>query len=118
MFPLPFTVGLHSYSDGPDDGYGNHTRVFTPPLDEPGVEYRVAGWADLFLPSATEKSGNMNRVISFLQLFAPKDFPATAYDRIDLDGEQWEVLGEPNRYSNGPFWDPGMSVWNLQKVTG
>jgi hypothetical protein len=43
-FPTPFTVGLHNYSQGTDDGYGNPLPVFTPPRDEPGTEYAVCGW--------------------------------------------------------------------------
>lgn len=120
-FPLAYTVGLHTYSGGADDGYGNPVPVFTPAKGQPGVLHKVVGWVDLFLPSAFEKSGNMNRVISYLQLFAPDSFPATAYDLIDLDGDpanQWQVLGEPNDYTHGPWWSPGCKVWNLIQVTG
>ncbi|WP_094359915.1 hypothetical protein [Mycobacterium marinum] len=121
FYPTPHVVGLHVYSDGADDGYGNATPVFTPAKDQAGTEYPVVGWIDLFLPSAAEKTGNMDRTISFLQLFAPASFPATAYDLIDLNGDptdQWEVVGEPNDYSNGPWWNPGVKMWQLRQVTG
>ncbi|MCV7009485.1 hypothetical protein [Mycobacterium gordonae] len=120
-YPTPHTVGLHTYSGGGDDGYGNPVPVFTPAKASPGVLYKVVGWVDLFLPSAMERNENMKRVISYLQLFAPDTFPATAYDLIDLNGDptnQWEVLGEANDYTHGPWWTPGCKVWNLRQVTG
>ena len=117
-FPLLRTVQVHSYSPGDDDGYGNPTRVYNPPLDEPGSTYRVAGWADLPLPGRAEETGNKDRVISIIQLLAPDDFPAGPYDLIDIDGEQWEVDGEANRYSRGLWWNPGLSMWMLKKVAG
>lgn len=120
-FPLAFTVGLHTYSAGTGDSHGNPVPVFTPDKDEAGVLYKVVGWVDLFLPSAMERNENMTRVISYLQLFAPDTFPATAYDLIDLNGDptnQWEVLGEANDYTHGPWWTPGCKVWNLRQVTG
>ncbi len=118
-FPLTFTVGLHRYSPGPDDGYGNPSRVYTPPLDQPGTQYKVIGWNDL--PRGGEESGNKDRVISSVQLFTPDTFPATAYDVIDLDGDptnQWSIVGESNAYNNGPWWNPHTLVFQLSQVTG
>jgi hypothetical protein len=117
-FPTPFTVGLHNYSQGADDGYGNTLPVFTPAKDQPGVEYPVCGW---WLPTSVEESGNKRRVITTLVLAAPKSFPANPYDLVDVPadgGTQYEVIGEAEDYNQGPWWQPGVVVWNLQDVSG
>jgi hypothetical protein len=45
-FPALFTVGLHTYSAGADDGYGNPTPVFTPAKEsDPGTAYKVFWFA-------------------------------------------------------------------------
>ena len=53
------------------------------------------------------------------QLAVPPDFPATAYDLVDIPGDgQYEVDGEPEDYCHGPFgFRPGLVV-NLRKVSG
>ncbi len=118
-FPAPFTVGLHSFYQGTDDGYGNPTAPnYDPPLDQPGTEYKVLGWADLFLPSAAEVTGNRERVIEFKQLFAPASFPAGPYDRIDIEDGQYEVVGQPTDHMHGPWWNPNIKMYEIQRVTG
>lgn len=118
MFPTRFTVGLHRYSRGPDDGYGNPSRVYTPPLDQPGTEYKVCGWADLFLPGSAEQYGNKDRVTENKQLFAPTSFPASPYDYVDCEGEQYEVIGLAADHTHGPWWNPGLKMVQLQKNSG
>jgi hypothetical protein len=108
-FPTPFTVGLHNYSQGADDGYGNTLPVFTPAKDQPGVEYPVCGW---WLPTSVEESGNKRRVITTLVSIArrarrvhprlrqhsrslrnssgPTDFP----DPDISDMERWQFQGD------------------------
>lgn len=115
-FPTPFTVGVHTYSAGSDDGYGNPVPVYTPARDQPGTEYAVCGWVTSAPP--VEERGGQDRVIIDLQLFAPATFPATAYDLVDVEDTQFEVIGEAEDYNNGPWWMPGVAVWNLRNVTG
>jgi hypothetical protein len=109
-----FSVGLHSYSAGMDDGYGNLTFAYMPPLNQPGTAYDVFGWANAG-PGIEADRGR--RVITSLQLFAPDSFPATAYDVIDIGDEQYSVIGEGENYGNNPWWQPGLKVWNLREVS-
>lgn len=118
-FPLAFTVGLHKFSQGEDDGYGNPVApIYTPPLDEPGTQYKVVGWADLFRPSQAEITGNRERVVDYKQLFAPLSFPGGPYDRIDIADGQYEVVGMPADHAHGPWWSPGLQMYEIQRVTG
>lgn len=109
-------VGLHSYSPGADDGYGNPLPTYDPPKDQPGTSYNVLGWVTSAPP--VESRGGEDRVIIDLQLFAPTSFPANAYDIVDAGGTQYEVIGSGEDYTSGPWWNPGMVVWNLRNVTG
>lgn len=119
VFPLNFTVGLHKFYKGADDGYGNPAGpLYDPPLDQPGIPYKVAGWADLFLPSAAEVTTAGERVIEFKQMFAPSDFPGTAYDRVDMEGDIYEIVGMETDHQHGPWWNPGLTMYEVQKVTG
>jgi len=113
-FPCMFEVGLHTCTEGLVlDDYGVLGAVFTPDRGEPGARYLVYGAAPA---GSTEK--HEDRVIVDKELFVPPGFPATAYDLIDLPDGQYQVIGQPADYGDGPFgFQPG-SVLHLKKVTG
>lgn len=117
-FPLNFTVGLHVFSQGEDDGYGNKTApIFTPDLDQPGIPYKVFGWSDTQSKVDTsEIVENRRRVTEEKQLLAPEAFPGKPYDRIDLDDGQYEVVGFSLENNHGPWWNPRMRAYALQRV--
>ncbi|WNG95286.1 hypothetical protein [Mycobacterium sp. ITM-2016-00318] len=114
MFPQLLEVGLHTYSAGPVNGYGSETAVYTPPKDSPGTAAKVYGWsvASSFEPRPDDL------VVTDVDLFAPADFPAGAYDVIDLPDGQYEVIGQSQDYNHGPFrFTPGVLV-HLRRVAG
>jgi len=115
-FPLRFTVGLHTYSEGTADGYNESAAVYTPVKTVAGTSYRVYGWST---PTSTEpKLAGHDRVIVDVELLVPPGFPAGPHDLIDLPDGQYEVLGQPEDYNNGPFgFTPGLVV-NLRRTTG
>jgi hypothetical protein len=114
MFPQLFEVGVHIYSAGPTNGYGSETAVYTPPKDSPGTAAKVYGWS---VASSTEPRPE-DLVVTDVDLFAPADFPAAAYDVIDLPEGQYEVIGTPQDYTHGPFGSAlGIRV-KLRRVGG
>jgi hypothetical protein len=118
MFPLRFTVGIHSADTGAGDDYNPSTStvVYTPPKDQPGVEARVYGWAPV--SSEEPKVVGHDRVIVEMELLVPPGFIVAPQDLIDLDDGQYEVVGWPEDYTKGPFaFMPGKVV-NLRKVEG
>jgi hypothetical protein len=119
-FPALFTVGLHTYSAGADDGYGNPTPVFTPAKEDPGTAYKVFWFAvkASTTPYLMESTGNEDQVFSDAQLCAPRDFPATPYALIDIGDTQYQVLGAADDFNSGPWWVPGMVIWNLRSYAG
>jgi hypothetical protein len=115
MFPLRYEVGLHAYSTG-GDGYSS-AAVYTPPRDSPGIAEKVYGWS---VPSSTEPhgAGRDNLVVTDVELLAPPDFPVGPYDLVDLPDGQYEVIGQPQDYTHGPFaYTPGVVV-KLRRVEG
>lgn len=118
--PLTFTIGLHRFYQGADDGYGNPIAPnFDPPIDQPGTVYKVLGWSGLTSAvSAGEIVAERHRVTEERELYAPDAIGINPYDRVDLDDGQYEVVGFPTDHTRGPWWNPRMKTYALQKVLG
>jgi hypothetical protein len=117
-FPELWTVGLHTYSSGSSDGYGGTADTYTPPPDQPGTPYPVIAIA----PASSEEPrlAGHDRVLVEVEVLAYKDtLPATAHDLIDLpDGTQYEVIGDPEDFTQGLIEGFGGIRVNLKKSTG
>lgn len=118
-FPTPHTIGVHVYSSGGRDDRNNEIAVWTPPLDEPGTEAAVIGWA---VPSSTEPAvAGHDRVVVDVMLGVPPGVVLTAHDVVDLPygpAGQYEVVGEVRTADGNPFgWNPGGEV-GLRRVEG
>lgn len=115
-FPLRYTVGIHTMSTTGLDAHRNPAKVYTPPLDQPGTPVKVYGWST---PFTTEpKLAGHDRVIVDVELLVPPGFPSAPGSVIDLPVGQFEVIGEIQDYTRGPFgWEPG-GVVNLRRITG
>lgn len=115
-FPLLFDVGVHRYTAGSSQGYGETSDDYTPPKDSAGTAVKVYGWST---PKSDEpKLAGHDRIIVDLELLIPPDMTLGPYDLVDVDGVQYEVIGEPEDYNHGfHAWQPGR-VANLRKVSG
>lgn len=115
-FPAIFTVRVHAWSAGTDSDYNEPADVYTPPKTAAGTAYSVYGWS---APLSTEpKLAGHDRVVVDVELLMPPTVPIHAHDLVDLPDGQYEVVGEPEDYNNGPFnFAPGL-VANLRKVSG
>lgn len=76
----------------------------------------VAGWAK---PTSTEpKLAGHDRVIVDMELYAPQG-ELFHDDEVTIDGNTFQVIGEPENYSKSPFgFDPGLEVVNLRRTSG
>lgn len=111
-YPTPYVVQHERYrADGGLDAHGN--RV--PAWDDP-VDVVVYGWA---APTSSEpKLAGQDRVAVALELFAPPSTAARPADRFRVDGELYDVVGEVEDYTHGPFgWRPGVVI-NLARWEG
>lgn len=116
-FPLRHTVGVHLMTTSGVDAHRNPVKTYTPPLDQPGTPVKVYGWS---VPSTSEPLiPGHDRVIADIQLLIPPGFPAGPSSVIDLPSAgQYQVIGEQQDYTTGPFgFRPG-SVLNLRRITG
>jgi hypothetical protein len=111
MFPTPHTVDVLHYETGGEDEYGNDVETWSPPDTQ-----RVHGWG----PSGTEEDNDgRRRVVADLQLMAPRGFRIGPYDRVVVDGLEYEVEGKVEDYTKGPFGFAGAGIRvNLNRVTG
>lgn len=115
-FPLRHTVGVHLMTQSGMDAHRNPVKTYRPPLNQPGTPVKVYGWS---VPDTLEPIvPGHERVMVDVQLLVPPGFPAVASSVIDLPAGQFQVIGEQQDYTNGPFaFRPG-GVLHLRRITG
>ena len=101
--PTPWTVQHLAYDGTTEDDRGNEVPAWADP-----VPRRVYGWG---APQSNEpKVAGVESVVVTLELFSPV-FPVGDMDRIVVDGDTFDVVGDPEDYTHGPFgFEPGMVV--------
>lgn len=115
-FPLRVSVEVHEYSAGDSDGYGGTTDTFTPPLDEAGTEAKVFA---IYIGTTTEpKVVGHDRVTVDGAMIGPPDL-VSAHGIVDHDTlGRFEIVGDAEDYNHNPWYQPGLVVYNLRRVTG
>lgn len=110
MPPTPWTVDVLHYGISGQDAYGNDVEGYSAPDTQ-----EVYGWA----PSGTDETGGWRRtVVADLQLYAPRGFRCGPHDQVVVDGVTYDVQGEVEDYTHGPFGhQPGVRV-NLTRTAG
>lgn len=112
-FPVLFSVGWHSFSEGAVDARNVKAAVYTPGLDAGGVSRAVITWY-----SAQQVESDEVRVESDLVLLVPPDFGAVSpRDVCDVPGEgRFEVVGYAADWTKSPYgFAPGKAV-KLKRV--
>lgn len=109
-FPLRHRVQVLKYSETIRNRFGDFEEGFYPP-----ETVSVAGW---YTPSTEENSSQVlaGRVIADLSLFAPPGI-AGQHDEIIVNGDRYSVLSISD-YQHGPWWSPGLDVYELRLVKG
>lgn len=98
MFPVPWTVGWHTYSEDGEDRNGNPIKEWTPSLDSAGTVVAVMGWA----PTQTSEP-EQDHTLDLLDLFVTSGTVSHPGDVVDLPEGQFEVVGGLQDYTKGPF---------------
>jgi hypothetical protein len=107
LFTESVTLRLRGVKIGEDD-YGND--VFGPPQN--------ATWPAWYEPRESgEQTAAREQVSSGYWLFLPLDAPLSAADVVILEGQPYEVVGEPGRQPGG-FTLDGYQKAALERVTG
>ncbi|CAB1012006.1 hypothetical protein FRC0497_02161 [Corynebacterium diphtheriae] len=109
-FPLRFTVQVSGPSFLDTDRFGNARPVLAP-----ASPLKVAGWA---INAVDEKTGEqVLRTVDRLDLYTPQLI--APHSRVKLaDGTMWEVVGNSEDYSHGPWWNLGLYVVHCTRVEG
>lgn len=111
MFPTPHTVSVSSRDSTLFDDHGVPVESWTTP-----VEHNVCA---VYVTSSAEPfTAGHERVIVDARIIAPTDFPAGPHDRIHWNDQVFEVIGWAEDYTSGPWWNPGVKLWNLRRLEG
>jgi hypothetical protein len=104
VFPTPFTVGWHTFSEAGADRNGNPVKSWTPALGVAGTTVAVMGWA----PTHTDEP-QQDHTLDLWDLLVPPEVASNPGDVVDLPGAgQFEVVGELQDFTKGPFgFTPG-----------
>lgn len=110
-----WTLQRFPWTTSGEDAHGNPINGYGEPVD-----LRVFGWA---VPASEEPSpSTQDRVIVDVKVYVPPSETVGRRDRVVIDvgpnAGTFEVIGEVEDYTHGPFgWEPGVVV-NLQRVEG
>jgi len=93
-------------SPGGADAHGNALGFFAAPVDMP-----VYGWGPPSVLPVVENNAGRHQVQKRLDLFAPPGTTVGHNDQIIVDGTTYEVLGDGEDYTTGPFsYQPGILI--------
>lgn len=111
FLPTLYTVARQRYTAAGFDAHGNPVVSWSAPED-----LAVYGWSR---PQSSEpKLAGEQRIEVSLEVFAPVGTVTEPPDRIEVDGELYNVVGETEDYDHGPFgWQPGVVI-NLKRWEG
>ena len=104
-------VEVVRWERGEPDAHNNVSEGYAAP-----VTAKVYGWE---VPRTSEPlvTGH-DRVTVDMQMFVPPGFEIDARDRVNIGTKTYEVIGEIESASHGPFgFDPGATV-QLRRVEG
>ena len=103
-------VDVREVIDGPPDDFGVPTTDWSPWTSHP-----VYGWVRR--PRPSRSSPVSDRQVVDVELLVPPSFPALSHRaQARLDGAEFDVIGEVERYDHSPFgWNP---QWAAQSSEG
>lgn len=109
-FPTPYTVDVLPFVAGAEDSHGNATDTWGA-----AVTQAVHGWSG---PSDEPGERGRDAVTWDLKLYAPPGFVVGPRDRVIVLGKTYEVEGDVEDFTHGPFrFAAGLRV-SLRRVEG
>lgn len=113
--PTPYTVGVRVWSSGPGvDRQGNPVQSWAAP-----VPVRVHGVAPRLGEDREPDDTRRAAVVEGLNVYAPAGTTIGAHDRVVWDGDEYEVDGDRQDWTRGPWPNPAAGVvFTLTRVEG
>lgn len=89
------SIQVRRYRPGAVDSRGNPVDQWGPPVESPG-------WAVASTPASSEPAapGHAELVATPLTLYGPHDADVGAHDLVVVDGVEYAVGGDPQRWAN------------------
>lgn len=117
-YPTPHSIGHHVYTEGAVGFGGAPTVTYVPALDEAGTSLDVYA----IYPGTPGEDYEVGRTPSRIPLFvigsADTLGTVAARDRVDYNGDLYDVDGAPENFNTGPFgFAPGVRV-RLMRTEG
>lgn len=114
MIPALFDFGHAAYIAGAVDDFGDPTDTWAAPVTK-----RFVTWAARFDTDEPKLAGHNRDVVDTGIIIYPDVGPISPRDRITIDGQVFEVVGQPER-ADKAWWDCDITNWtiNLRQVNG
>lgn len=113
MIPALFDVDhLAFQEEGGVDGHGNKVPGWADP-----VAKKFVAWAEYYNTTEPQVVGHDQDQVTAGIIVYPDFGEVNPRDRMVIDGQRFEVVGEPER-SDKAWWDSNLLNWviNLKKV--
>ncbi|MFF1531488.1 head-tail adaptor protein [Cellulomonas sp. NPDC058312] len=111
MIPLPFTAGLRAFIGSAEDDLGNPTEGWGT-----AVETSAVWWTPSSVATSEQKMAGHDRVVVDLVMVVDSATAVGPRDRVVIDGRDFEVIGYPEDFDHGPWWQPGRKPVNLRRI--
>ncbi|MFC9769511.1 hypothetical protein [Rhodococcus jostii] len=108
MIPLPYTAGVRTYTPAAPDAHNNPAETYAAPVEVAAIWW-PGGSSEPAVPGH-------DRVIVDLVLVVASTTSIGPYDRVMVGGKEFEVIGYPEDFDHGPWWQPGCTPVNLRAV--
>lgn len=113
MIPALFDVGHKQYTEGVEDAHGNVTPGWLPPVTKKFVTFAT------FTADEPAIAGHSRDEVDCGIIVYPDFGPVNPMDRMVIDGQEYEVVGVPER-NDKAWWDCSIRNWviGLKQVNG
>lgn len=104
-------IGVRAFQAGATDAHGNPVESWAAAVDVPVIA----------LSPGSDEPAAANRDLSIVEwtVYAPAGTSVGARDRVVVDGREFEVLGEVQDYTRGPWVNPVAGVvFELRRPEG
>lgn len=110
MIPLPFTCLHGAYTAGVPDDHGDTTSGWAAGVSTPCIWWPGASTEPFAAPTGSEQ------VQVDITVVIDSAVVVDHRDRFTVDGQTFDVVGQPKSWDHGPWWAPNRQAVELQRV--
>ena len=95
---------VRRYTSGTEDAHGNADSDYAEPVEWDVLGVAPGGMAEPYYPDRDLSD------IAWTVYALPSDNTPTERDRVDFDGDTYEVNGRPKDWTHGPWQNPSAGI--------